>query len=112
MRRFLLSLLLVAATAGTAAADVTITFHTVDEVERDDFFRVNLRVRGIPQGQTAPVAFEAYVEPSDGAGRERTQSCERMALLAASRPGRYLLRLQSRGTSTDEHLVACRLIRR
>lgn len=118
MKRMLLSVVsfvVIASQAGRAAADMDVTFETVDEVSRSSDSDYRLHVRGIPQGQTEPVELAAVIARSDEHTALLAQgaSCERMALLAASRPGRYLLRLTT-STSTNEleFLDSCRLIRR
>lgn len=113
MKRSILSLIVVALLAGTAAADRDVTFETVDEVGRgiNPFNDDELRVRGIPQGQTEEVLVSVAVGFNAEDYRERVAGCERMALMAASRPGRYLLRIAT-GGSGDTFLVSCSLIRR
>ena len=104
MKRVIASLLLVAAMAGTAFADVFL-FETVDEFEH----RSNRFVfRGILQGGAEPSDVEIWVE---GYPESMTTSCERMALMVTARPGRYLLRITTNFDGLNQRLDVCRLIR-
>jgi hypothetical protein len=105
MKRVIASLLLVAAMAGTAFADVFV-FETVDEFDRTSD---RLSFRGILQGGAEPSDVEVWVQ---GYPESMTTSCERMALMAMARPGRYLLRITTNFNGLDHLLVVCRLIRR
>jgi hypothetical protein len=111
MKRPILSLIVVALLAGTAGADQDVTFETVDEVTYDVAGFDSLQVRGIPQGQSEPVLVVGLVVA--GEGLDRSAMCQRMALLAASRPGRYFLRVGTRDDGNGrEFLTLCSLIRR
>jgi hypothetical protein len=116
MKRLIVALVLVASMAGTAAADLDVTFETVDEVANGyvDFWQ--LQVRGIREGQTEPFLLVAALgEFGDNTLADLAARCERMALLAMSRPGRYLLRITTTGGASSgrlEILSTCRLIRR
>jgi hypothetical protein len=112
MKRVLASLILVALMAGPAAADLDVTFETVDEVERVDWEEHELRVRGIPQGQTEPIQVAAIAGNRVESQLLQATACERMALLATSRPGRYLFRIVTTESNGRELLNRCRLIRR
>ncbi len=105
MKRVIASLLLVAAMAGTAFADVFV-FETVDEFENTDEFQ---RFRGILQGGAEPSDLEVWVTAYP---ESMTTSCERMALMAMARPGRYLLRITTSVVNQVHRLDVCRLIRR
>jgi hypothetical protein len=113
MKRLLAALILVALLAGPAMADLDLTFETVDEVERGFFDDWVFRVRGIPQGETEAVQVIANVVTTDQGGEVAT-ACERMALLAVSRPGRYFFQIATRSDNPPrrETLYSCRLIRR
>lgn len=106
MKRLIASLFLVAAMAGTALADVFV-FETVDEfelrAERVDF-------RGVLQGEVNPSDLTARWsgEPVVYAAK----ACERMALMAMARPGRYLLQVTTDFDGFYHSLYGCRLIRR
>lgn len=103
MKRVIASLFLVAAMAGTALADVFV-FETVDEFELEVS---RLHFRGVPQGEAEPIDVTAFWwgEPQVHA----VKACERMALMAMARPGRYFLRV---ATSSERDILSCRLIRR
>lgn len=105
MKRLIVSLLLVAAMAGPAAAGVFV-FETVDEFERQGD---RLIVRGILQGQTegTELVLRWLTQPT-----ELTASCERMALMAMARPGRYFLRVTTDTRGNVEVFEYCRLLRR
>ena len=105
MKRLIASLFLVAAMAGNAFADVFV-FETVDEYERVD---ESLRFRGVLQGEAEPSELDAlfFTDPAP-----LTTSCERQALMAMARPGRYLFQVTTQPISSGELLVSCRLIRR
>ncbi len=116
MKRVIASLILVASLAGPAAADQDVTFETVDEVARGYFDEPELRVSGIPQGETEPFVLRATLDVFGGTAlSELGTACERMALLAMSRPGRYLFQITTNGSSDPgerEFLSNCRLLRR
>jgi len=65
-----------------AAADTIDVFDTVDSVDLNGTIR--LFVTGILSGQTAPTTQELYVTNST-----LVQQCERLALMAMSKPGKY-----------------------
>ncbi len=113
MKRAIASLVLVAAMAGPAAADIDVTFEAVDEFSRGwvpgpDF---QIRVRGLPQGEVDPIDVVASLF-NDDILLPVAESCERMALLAISRPGRYLFRIETNFDGQREILTRCNLIRR
>lgn len=110
----LIGFILVAALTGPAAADIDLTFEAVDEVSRVSDVDYFLHIRGIPQGQSEAVEVVArVVTATSGNGHlELAASCERMALVAASRPGRYLFRIVTMRSNNQETLDSCRLIRR
>jgi hypothetical protein len=98
MKRLIASLIMVAALAAPAAANQDVTFETVDEVSRGFFAGgLELQIGGVPQGQSEPFLLHAFVESFGGVLEDLATNCERMALLAMSRPGRYLLRITTIG---------------
>lgn len=110
----LIGLVLLVTLPGSAAADIDLTFETVDEVRRVAWEEHSLHVRGIPQGQSEPVEVAATIARFSPENDRLAQaaSCERMALLAASRPGRYLFRILTSSSDGREWLSDCRLVRR
>ena len=107
MKRLIASLILVAAMAGTAAADVFV-FETVDEFERRE---QELHFSGLPQGEAEATDLSIRW---NGEPPAEAATCERMALMAMARPGRYLLRVTTQWDDVyDLHYIRnCRLIRR
>jgi len=72
------------------AQAVTDGWMTVDAVE---FNGVEIKVTGVPEGESAPTTRTAYFNLSDTRGVRAYESCERALFLALSKPGRYLARV-------------------
>lgn len=111
MTRHLATCLVIAAlttvSAGPAAAafgDV-IFYDTVDAVE---FTGSAFLVTGIIQGQSAP-STTSYRAGSSSSDPERASLCQRLALLAMSKPGKFQFVIKDQGSSTN---VGCKLILR
>ncbi|WP_375768737.1 hypothetical protein NR798_44860 [Archangium gephyra] len=88
----------------------TFVFETVDSYELLSG-AYQLTVTGILQGEAAPRTI-AIVPTSltSTAYDARVRSCERMALMAMSKPGQYFFELRRLGTS--QPLQGCKLTRR
>jgi len=111
------ALTVLAALAGIAAADTTDIFVAVDEVavaiEPTAVSSVpRLELTGVLDGGAAPVT-QVYTGGNATAAIEVAQRCERLALLAMARPGRYALEVVRSDTpSSGRYFVhACRLAR-
>ena len=101
-----------------ASAVISVVFDTVDfvEIRTDDARNLFLLVRGIPSGQSTPSTgtfnFGNYnttfgVDPADAATR-----CERLALIAMSKPGKYQFGIGLQNLSGGNRpSVDCRLTR-
>lgn len=88
----------IATTLPAASAVADVTYETVDAVMPQSTSR--LTITGIKTGQSAPTTQEYILTTLDISGR-----CERMAVLAMSRPGKY--RLTMVGPQGSE--LTCRL---
>lgn len=72
-------------------------------------------VTGVLQGEAAPttLTFRYSATSSSSYESPRTfERCERMALLAMSKPGQYLLELRQEYSSAYSYQVGCKLTRR
>jgi hypothetical protein len=92
----------VEADSETPVSSDTVVFETVDAVEVWD--KSYLIVMGIRQGQTATQDLQFSLGDPESAER-----CQKQALLAMDRPGRYLLRL---APDFNYGHAVCRLTRR
>ena len=111
------ALTVLTALAGTAAADTTDVFVAVDEVAvaiepsalTSD---PRLELTGVLDGGAAPVT-QLYAGANATAAIEVTQRCERLALLAMARPGRYALEVVRTDTLNNGRYTmrVCRLAR-
>jgi len=104
-----------------AFADVqaTYVFTAVDSYDiRGEIFEV--QVTGIVQGESAPRTVTLTYwptgyssTPTDDISSQRTfDRCERMVLLAMTRPGQYSLELRQEGTPGNAQFIGCKLTRR
>lgn len=92
----------------TAAAAVSYTFDTVDAVEivrPTTTSTPDVIVTGIQAGQTTPSSVTFHVNNADFA-----RDCERLAVIAMSKPGKYQFVLKISASSVDPG--GCKLIRR
>ena len=96
--------------AAAAAPPGTYTYDTVDAVETGETW---FRVTGILRGQSAPTTGTFRVhggrdfgEPRDPGG---ASPCQRVALLAMSKPGRFQLVMVSFG---ENEIASCKLVAR
>jgi hypothetical protein len=107
-------------TLGAAAvrADVTETFVAVDQVtvkteENNDHNKPHVVVGGVLQGQ-ATATVRTFASSTGFGSHEMLQRCEKLALLALARPGRYslaLTRLDTPNSGGTYYLKSCRLTR-
>lgn len=87
-----------------AAADATDSYSTVDSVEvnkRNATIGSNptITVRGIREGNSAP-STQTYVIPNNGnfaEGVETALSCQRLAVVVMSKPGKFLFAVGTTG---------------
>jgi hypothetical protein len=96
-------LVALAATPGAASAAIgpnTVVFETVDSFETVG--RTQARIEGIVQGETAPQSFSVFFTTNEAAVR-----CDRLALMAMNRPGRFLFSFDS-----ASEVSTCRLTSR
>jgi len=110
------ALTVLTALAGTAAADTTDIFVAVDKVavavEPTAGMAPRLELTGVLDGGAAPVT-QLYAGANATAAIEVTQRCERLALLAMARPGRYALEVVRTDTLNNGRYTmrVCRLAR-
>jgi hypothetical protein len=117
MRRFAaamaaLLLLASAARAQVTAAPGTYTFTAVDAVMREVGY---LTITGLREGEAAPTTHRLPLGPMPSSGGTTNpsdigESCERKALLAMSKPGAYVLRLEVH-TYYTSYFTKCTLAR-
>lgn len=97
----------------TATSGGVYVFETVDSYDvQGSYLRVT--VQGVQQGQETPsaVTFSYYIYSGSTSDHHRSfERCERLALLAMSKPGQYLLEVRQEGGGSTPHL-GCRLTRR
>jgi hypothetical protein len=96
------------ALASAQTAPPTYVFTAVDslDIHGDDY---GIEVTGVLQGENAPrtIKLTYYPSHSDYAESARTfERCERLALLAMNKPGRYLLTLRQ-----EHDYIGCALTR-
>ncbi len=92
-----------------AEVQATYVFTTVDSYDiKGDSYEV--QVRGIVQGESAPRTVSLTYYPAEG--HYTFERCERMVLLAMSRPGQYFLELRQEGHPSTGQFIACKLTRR
>jgi hypothetical protein len=115
MRRlaFGLAALILAALPWGSRAQTTATVYTFVTVDSVEVVTSRLTITGIEQGASAPstqyVYFSSPSSTSD-LGSADLQACHRMALLAMSKPGQYLLTLRPYYSSTY-YYASCKLTR-
>ena len=97
----MVSLLFVAPRPAAATVTYTYVFDTVDafEIDPNTYY---FTLTGIPSGQTAPVTQTIFF-----ISQQIAQRCERLALLAMSKPGKYQLHIGANTSNTG-----CKLVRR
>ncbi len=104
------------ATATTAVADVTDRWVAIDKVavslSSTSFGgQRELVLTGVRDGAAA-VQTSAYVSDGSTEDREIVTRCERLVLLALTRPGRYVVEItRENGTLPRYHMSSCRLAR-
>ena len=91
-----------------SSTDEVHVFETVDSYDLES--NVWFRITGIIQGEAAPRTVTVSANYS-GAYEQHVRSCERMALMAMSKPGQYYFELR-RSTFTPVQLNGCKLTRR
>lgn len=88
----------------------TFVFETVDSYELLSGAS-QLSITGILQGEAAPRTIPIPAATNNTTSYEgRVRACERMALMAMSKPGQYLFELRRFGTFQPVH--GCKLTRR
>ncbi|MCK8498485.1 MULTISPECIES: hypothetical protein [Myxococcus] len=94
----------------TPQVDVPYVFETVDSYAITEANVIE--IRGVLQGESAPrtFEFEFYSNPAYYDASQHGSRCDRMALLAMTRPGRYLLELKVQRWIGGQ--PSCRLTRR
>lgn len=92
-----------------AEVQATYVFTTVDSHDiKGETYEV--QVTGIVQGESAPRTVTLTYYLSDNSLRT-LEPCERMVLLAMSRPGQYFLEMRQEGF-LGEPFIGCKLTRR
>ncbi|WP_242339853.1 MULTISPECIES: hypothetical protein [unclassified Anaeromyxobacter] len=106
MKRLLLAgaaALLSAMPALAQTAPVRYVFVAVDAVE---IRSTTIKVTGVVDGESAPQTVTMTLSSSSGV--DSVAACERLALLAMTRPGQFLFEIQG---STTYNLNVCKLAR-
>ncbi|WP_243338149.1 hypothetical protein [Anaeromyxobacter soli] len=107
MKRLLLAgaaALLSAMPALAQTAPVRYVFVAVDAVEIRS--TTTIKVTGVVDGESAPQTVTMTL--SNSSGVDSVAACERLALLAMTRPGQFLFEIQG---STTYNLNVCKLAR-
>jgi hypothetical protein len=97
------------------AQEIQTTFETVDSFNHGHNLGPNqqyfgFEVTGIVQGETTPRTVFTHINVIFTSVESAGRSCERMALLAQSKPGQYLLRVRHEDL-TPYNLLGCSLTR-
>jgi hypothetical protein len=93
----------------SAELQATYVFTAVDSYDiKGDSYEV--QVTGIVQGESAPRTVSLTYYPIEA--HHTFERCERMVLMAMSRPGQYFLELRQEGHPSTGQLIACKLTRR
>ncbi len=121
----LTSAALVATLTASAQTVTTVTFTTVDSVEVNPFlfvqgsYNIAGKIVGVPEGQPAPQTYGyLFGSSTSEVSIQHATRCERLAMLALNRPGRFNFVLTSNGGSvTVDNVVflsspTCKLVRR
>jgi hypothetical protein len=95
------------ASAQSSAEEVYV-FETVDSYDLES--NVWLKVTGILKGEAAPRTI-AVTASYSGAYEQHVRACERLALMAMSKPGQYYFELR-RASYSPLPLNGCKLTRR
>ena len=110
MSRHLISLVvagIVAFSSRLALADVS--YDTVEAVQASTIgSNVAIQISGIVSGESTPTTTTYFVRPSTS-GTDLGSRCDRMALLAMSKPGKFQLVLVGPGGSSFSN---CKLVLR
>jgi hypothetical protein len=109
------TLLLVLAPLSPASAQsptpVVYVFETVDSYDLEPYF--NFKVTGILRGEATPRTLQVTPNYSLGPSLETYgSSCERLALIALSKPGQYLFEVRLAPPDNGAYLMGCKLTRR
>lgn len=91
-----------------SAGEESFIFETVDSYDLET--NVWFKVTGIIQGEAVPRPISVSANYS-GAYEQHVRACERLALMAMSKPGQYHFELR-RSTYTPIQLMGCKLTRR
>lgn len=97
----------------TATPGGVYVFETVDSYDVQGSY-MRLTVQGVQQGQETPssVTFGYTINSSSTSDHPRSfERCERLALLAMSKPGQYLLEVRQENYFSTLN-IGCRLTRR
>jgi hypothetical protein len=97
------------------AANPQVTFETVDSYSLGyglgpDQSTYGIELTGIVQGENTPRTIVTNMSPAYSDSEFIGRSCERMALLAQSKPGQYLLQVRYEATA-PHYLLGCSLTR-
>jgi len=91
-----------------SSAEEVLVFETVDSYDLES--NVWLKITGILQGEATPRTLSISANYS-GAYEQHVRGCERLVLMAMSKPGQYYFELR-RSTYTPVQLNGCKLTRR
>jgi hypothetical protein len=86
-------------------------FETVDSYDLEPYFY--FKVTGILRGEATPRTIQVHPNYTLGPSLETYgASCERLALIAMSKPGQYLLEVRLAPHDDYPYLMGCKLTRR
>lgn len=92
-----------------SSAEEVLVFETVDSYDLES--NVWLKITGILQGEATPRTIAITASYSGTAYEQHVRGCERLVLMAMSKPGQYYFELR-RSTFTPIQLNGCKLTRR
>jgi hypothetical protein len=99
---FAAAVLAAALVPGVAHAGTDTILTTVDDVHREPERQYRLVLTGIVSGEPAPRTLTIdFYSPGSSYSTPEADHCERYALMAMSRPGRYSLDVFVRGVQGD-----------
>lgn len=109
MKRLLLACAAAAALVAAASvyAQTTATRHVFVAVDALEVKSNQFTVTGVVDGESAPRTVSLYLSSSSTTSRDDLAACQRLALLAMTKPGQYRFEM----LQSSSYLVACKLAR-
>lgn len=92
--------------------ETTFVFTTVEAIDiQADLYEI--AITGILQGEGTPrtISFPYYTYHGEPESPRTFERCERMALLAMNKPGRYLFEIRREGSYSAGPRIGCKLTR-